>query len=154
MVEYHCSKCNFAFSYKSSLVRHQKNCGKTEKPYSCTCGDTFNRSDSLKRHQKRCNPGSSKTDMDKVLCSLCGILCYSNIFSRHLKSCDGSEQSFICSCSKSFKRSDNLKRHQTTCKVFLASENNNVDSAETYNFGLDANGNGEINPSILDYLEK
>ncbi|XP_039192524.1 zinc finger protein with KRAB and SCAN domains 7-like [Crotalus tigris] len=134
---YMCTDCGKNFSFRSSLVRHQRlhtgekpykclDCGKNfsqssnllnhqrihtgEKPYSCTdCGKSFSNSSSLTSHE-RTHRGERP-----YKCASCGKFFSCNSVLRIHERIHTGEKPYVClECGKGFSRREFLVGHQRT----------------------------------------
>lgn len=134
---YMCTDCGKNFSFRSSLVRHQRlhtgekpykclDCGKNfsqssnllnhqrihtgEKPYSCPdCGKSFSNSSSLTSH-KRTHRGEKP-----YKCASCGKFFTCNSVLQIHERIHTGEKPYVClECGKSFSRREFLVGHQRT----------------------------------------
>ncbi|KAM6472507.1 uncharacterized protein PHA67_005669 [Liasis olivaceus] len=134
---YMCTDCGKNFSFRSSLVRHQRlhtgekpykclDCGKNfsqssnllnhqrihtgEKPYSCPdCGKSFSNSSSLTSHE-RTHKGEKP-----YKCASCGKFFSCNSVLRIHERIHTGEKPYVClECGKSFSRREFLIGHQRT----------------------------------------
>uniref|UniRef100_A0A4X2LAI9 C2H2-type domain-containing protein n=1 Tax=Vombatus ursinus TaxID=29139 RepID=A0A4X2LAI9_VOMUR len=106
-----CNECEKFFSYKSSLIKHQKihtQYNATKKSYDChECGKSFTHSSSISKHQR------IHTGEKLYKCIDCGkAFTYSSSLTQHQRLHTG-EKPYKCDeCGKTFSYSASLTQHQ------------------------------------------
>ena len=116
-LKYHCEKCDYSTSKKSSWLKHlqtkkHNDYIKATNDYICLCEKKFNHRQNYYRHKKTCKIFNKQEQNDEWI----------NMDKKWINMDKNEKCPFLCVCGNTYKFQSGLSKHKKTCQVLLSKQ--------------------------------